>query len=174
MQEPPQLPEFTAARIVRLGRLDGGLLVSVAGCLGFASALFGDLPGALGSAFAVAAGIMEIRGAALVAKRKNTGLPFLVSAQALLLSTILGYCLWRLQRPDYARLEASVPSFARATAEEAGLSLSELLRLLYPLVYTILALVSVVYQGGMILHYLRARSALAALASPHKSQAPRA
>lgn len=157
------MPEFVAAGIVRLGRLDGWLLVSVAGCFSVVSLGFGDAPGAVGGALAVVAGFLELRGASLVAAGKGEGLRFLVFGQALLLGAILGYCFWRLNWPDYGRMEKAMPPFVGAMAESSGLSLRELLRMVYPLVYTTLALVSVCYQGGMMLHYLRARPALGAL-----------
>lgn len=165
MAKPPQLPEFIAARLVRLAKLDGWLLLSVAGCFAVVSAVFGDWPGALGGAVAAGAGYFELRGAARIASGHSSGLRWLIAGQSLLLAAILGYCAWRLQRPDYVRLEQSLPPQARQLAENAGVSLRELVRLVYPLVYEVLALVSVLYQGGMILHYLRARPALKSLDS---------
>ncbi len=162
MSETPPLLKSSVPRILRVARLDGWSVFSVAAVFGLLAIWQGDLIDAAACAVAAAAGAAELRGAKLLSLRKIEGLGFLVASQLGLLAAIDCYCAWKLTHPTIGALKTSLPSFVADFVASSGQSLDELLRLASPLTYVILALVSLFYQGGMAFYYLRKSKALGA------------
>ena len=106
-------------------------------------------------------------------------------SQLALLAIILGYVWTQITHFDMAAMHALVgellrnlfteaqrPIFInqeRPVLAQAGMSPDEFIRKLFVLTYTIVAAVSVAYQGGLAVYYLRRRSAVAhALEEPEE------
>ncbi len=86
-------------------------------------------------------------------------------------SLILSLCAWQLTHVDLAPLRAAVTDDMRSSFKQTGLTEDEFLLLTYRLSYGILALVALLYPGGMALYYHRRRAAVtAALMSEPESE----
>ena len=165
---PPLLPERKLERVLRISRADGMAVMLCAGL----SVLF-SLPAqawvfAAFSALAIVASGMEWHGHQRLRTGDESGLGWLIGAQACLYTVIVGYALWRLQNFAPATYWAEIPAPAREQIEsqmvEAGLDPAAdrdlLLRTMNFLTCVILVGVSTLYQGGLALWYRLQRPAI--------------
>ncbi|MFA5265614.1 MAG: hypothetical protein WC378_17480 [Opitutaceae bacterium] len=166
MSEIPPLLASPLPRMIRIARIDGWSIFGVAFLFGVISIWQGELTGAVGGIIAAAAGAVEVYGARQLSLRKIEGLGWLVASQLGLLTAIDCYCAWKLTHPAIGALKASLPGFVGELVASSGQSLDELLRLVYPLTYVTLAIVSLFYQGGMAFYYLRKSKTLSAEFEP--------
>jgi hypothetical protein len=116
---------------------------------------------ALGAIIGLAAagtGAIEVHGASMLSHTDARGLNWTIRAQLLLLLTILCYCV--------ACIVSFDPSFFRDQAQfkqfltQNGLSVEqgiEVLRDAWVVGYVLVAVVSVIYQGGLAIYYARNR-----------------
>lgn len=153
-------PSEKLRRLLRVAKLDGLSIVIVAGGLGLVSAAFRDLGGASVGLVIAAAGVVELRGVALLRAARIAGLRWLVGSQAYLLSMILGYVGYRLAnlpRDPLVRLLKQAFALSGFDMEMLPIDLMQLVKAAYVAV----AAVTILYQGGMILYYLARRRAVA-------------
>ena len=108
------------------------------------------------------AGAIELHGVTLLKHADSSGMRWLIGSQLFLMASILGYCGLRLAQPDLAPLRAAITPDLKAQLDVLGLTVDEFLGKFYRLVYQAVALVTLLYQGGMALYYLRKRAAVAA------------
>lgn len=160
MQQPPLLPEQILARTLRVAAIDGGSVLLVASLFAILAAAGGQAAIASFGLAGAAAGAIELHGASLLRHGYQRGMRFLIGSQPLLLLTILGYCAWRLQHVEIPPIPEWARDSLQLSADQLQLSVDDYLRLVYRLTYWGLAFVSVLFQGGMTLYYLRRRKAV--------------
>jgi hypothetical protein len=158
---PPLLPEEAFARVLRLARFDGLGVLFVAGLFAILSALAGDRAGAIIGLLIAGAGAIELHGATLLVHGQSRGMRWLVISQLYLMVTILGYCEYRVLNVDLSLLRAAVTSEMKAQITSVGWTVDEFVQFAYRLTWFVLAVVTVLYQGGMAIYYVRRRKAVA-------------
>lgn len=154
---PPLLPEEAFARVLRLARFDGLGVLAVAGFFAVLSALAGDRPGALIGLLIAGAGAIELHGASLLLHGERRGMRWLVFSQIYLMLTILGYCQYRMTNVDIGLLRQAITSDMKTQLASIGWTVDQFIRFVYRLTFVIVAVITVIYQGGMALYYLRRR-----------------
>ena len=173
MPQPPLLPEETLARVHRLAWRNGLSIVIVATLAALLQAASKDPAAAFAGVLAAGAGALELHGATLLGRGDRRGVNWLIRSELILLVVILAYCGMRLLQPNFAELGAAFcasfefPGMREKWAELEGLGITErqYLTIINSLTYSILAVASLIYQGGMALYYSRRQRALdAALA----------
>jgi hypothetical protein len=163
--KPPILPAETLKRVMRIARFDGLSLLIVAGGFALLSAASRDVSGAVIGLLIAGAGAIELHGVGLL-KVGHNGMKWLVSSQLYLMATILAYAGFRIMRPDVAWMlpyvtgEAAEPILQ--AAQQEGMTVEQLLIGAMAMLYLIVAAVTLVYQGGMTVYYLRRRKAVEA------------
>ena len=163
MKAPPPLPEETLRRVHRVARFDGMSVVAVAGIFALLSAARHDVSGAVVGVIVAGAGAVELHGASLLTHGQPGGIRWLAGSQLYLLISILGYVAWRLGHPDPMMLDAmhaALNAEQRQLLHDSGVSEAEFVNLAIRLVYFGVALATVVYQGGMLIYYMRRRGAV--------------
>jgi hypothetical protein len=160
MQQPPLLPEETLARVYRLARFDGMGVLMIAGFFACIAAAAGDVLGAIVGLLVAGAGALELHGATLLRQGQERGITWLVGSQLFLLVSILAYCGARMLTLELPPIPDDLRPMIEASAAQAGLKVEEYLKLVYRLGLWIVASVSILYQGGMTLYYLRRRHAV--------------
>ncbi len=157
MRAPPLLPEETFARVVRMANFDGTSVLLLGGFFALLTALSGEKPFAIVGLLAAGAGAVELHGVSLLRAGDRRGMPWIIASQPLLLVVILGYCGLRFTHFELPDMPDSLRAMTAISAENLGLSVDDYLRRINQLTLVVLALVAVVYQGGMALYYLRRR-----------------
>jgi hypothetical protein len=159
--QAPLLPSEKLRRVLRVAKIDALSVLIVAGGFGLLSAAFGDFSGALVGFVIAATGAIELRGASLLRASRLEGMRWLVGSQVYLMATILGYVVYRLANLAHDPLLQAV----NKALLESGADLEMMpidVRQLLKAVYAIVAVVTLLYQGGMSVYYLRRRAAVAA------------
>jgi hypothetical protein len=170
--KPPLLPTEVLRRVLRVARFDGISLLGFAGGFALISAYSRDVSGALIGLLVAAAGAIELHGVGLIRSGRN-GMRWLISSQFYLMSVMLAYSGYRLLRPDIAWLlpymngDAAEP--IKEAAQQAGVTVEQMLVASVQLIYFCIAAATVLYQGGMIVYYAKRRIAVkAALEEPRQ------
>ncbi|MDB6092533.1 MAG: hypothetical protein JWM32_95 [Verrucomicrobia bacterium] len=164
--KPPPLAQETLRRVLRMARFDGLGLVIVAGLAAPVSLMFGDLMGFMFSVLVVAGGLMELSGRTLLVRGDINGLRRLERSQLLVLTVIVVYCARQLFSFDLETTMGQLTPYS-TTLGEFGVDLAPLLPLIraylpigmYTL-YGLVAFVTLLYQGGMVLYYRRRAAAV--------------
>lgn len=160
MPQPPVLPDEALARVYRLARLDGTGVLLLAGIFALLAAARGDTIGALTGLIVAGAGAMELHGAGLLNHADPRGVNWLIGSQFVLLAAVLAYCGLRLLHPELPPLPPEMNSMVELSAQQLGMTPEEYLRFVYRSGIWIVAGASILYQGSMILYYLRRRHAV--------------
>ena len=167
-REPPLTPEETLRRVLRTARIDGLSVLVVSGVFTLWSLADRDWTEAGIGLLICGAGIIELRGRALLAAGQARGVDWLIGSQVWLLAVAQSYFLWRLQSydPELVRHYA-VPllrsGFVRPILSAAGLTEGDVLhdmRSVYTTSYMIAAVLFFICQGGLALRYRRHRPAV--------------
>jgi hypothetical protein len=159
---PPSLPEKTLKRVLTISRLNGWSVIVVAGLGVLLALILGDWSSVVVGLLAVAAGVMEVRGHGQLQRRQAAGMKLLVRSQMLLLAVILVYCAGRLGSYDQDTMLANVTPEMKAALKDSGIEMADLIplvRLGFFLLYGVVALTCLIYQGGLALYY-RSKTAL--------------
>ena len=157
----PSPEEKVYRRVLFIAAFDGWSVVGVAGAGTLLALLLGDLSGMLVGLLAVAAGVLELRSRRRLVRRDASGMRGLVRAQMFLLAVILVYCVSRLGSFDAETAMGNLTPDMEAVLSESGLSKADLLPLVqatFFATYTVVAVVSLIFQGGLTLYY-RSRTA---------------
>jgi hypothetical protein len=177
--KPPLLNEEILRRVVRLSRLDGISVLAVASVCAVLSASSHDLVGTAVSLAACVAGAMELGGSGMISSGSERGTRWLVGSQLVLLGAILGYVQFRLAHIDVesirqfisqdldkqiqggavaldqALLESIRMAYQGYQVGDAGIKELDFVVASLRGLYATVAVGSVLYQGGMIVYYLR-------------------
>lgn len=160
---PPPLPHETLDRVCRLARFEGRSLLVLAGLFSLLAAYQRDGIGAVAGCLAAAVGVIELNGVNRLRQASVSGLSWIIGSQIALLLTVLAYAILRATTFDPDTVARLITTETRAEFAELGLREDQILPMLeksYVGVYVTVALVSVVYQGGMALYYRRRRDAV--------------
>jgi ABC-type antimicrobial peptide transport system permease subunit len=161
--QPPKLVSEILRHVLRVARFDGLSVLLLAGFFALVSAASGDVSGAIFGLLIAAAGAIELHGASLLRAANKRGMSWLVSSQMYLMATVLGYVVFRLANPDVDPMLKLAKSTLAAQAIQAGVDADQFiaefptaLRILYLAV----AFLTILYQGGMAVYYLKRRAAV--------------
>lgn len=161
---PPPLPHEVLNRVLRVAHIDGRLLLFIAGGFALISAWAGDHIGAIVGCCAAGAGAWELHGVGRLRSHAVNGVSDLIGSQILLLGVIFAYVAYQLSHFDSGGILAAVTPELKERFNELGIGSDQYLPLLkqsYYIGYIVVALVSLVYQGGLALFYRRSRSSIA-------------
>ena len=104
---------------------------------------------------------MEVHGGTLLNHYDLRGSRWLVSSQAVCLLGILVYCAVRLVFVQIPPLPEEVNALIAADARQLGMTSEEFVRKTYVAGFILIAVLSVFYQGGMAIYYLRRKRSVA-------------
>ena len=155
---PPPLPSEILTRVIRVAALDGRIVLWSSGVFALISAAGHSAIGAIIGLAAAGTGAIEVHGASMLSRTDIRGINWAIRAQLLLLLTILFYCAACIANFD-ASLFRDQAQF-KAFLSQNGLTVTQgvdLLREVWVIGYVVVAVVSVVYQGGMAIYYARNR-----------------
>ncbi len=161
MQQPPLLPEEALLRVLRVSRANGMSVALVSGLFAVLAATSGDYVGAIAGLVVAGAGAMEVHGGTLLNHYDLRGSRWLVSSQAVCLLGILVYCAVRLVFVQIPPLPEEVNALIAADARQLGMTSEEFVRKTYVAGFILIAVLSVFYQGGMAIYYLRRKRSVA-------------
>ncbi len=166
-------PEKTLKRILLITAIDGWSIIVLASLGVLLTFILGDWVGSFMGLLVLAAGVMEIRGRRRLTRRDAGGMQQLVRAQLFLLAVILVYCASRLGSFDADTALANLTPDMEAMLKEAGLVRADILplvRIAFIATYGLVAFLSLLFQGGLILYYRsKTRPVTEALAAPPQS-----
>jgi len=148
--KPPLTPEAQLQRVLRIAKTNGLSVVIIAG-LGTVLSL-GDWFGMAVGAAIIWGGWMELKGRKQLLAGDSAGVRVLVRSQVIVLVAIEVYCLVKL---GFDRTHGVSPEL-RTAMIDLGIDMAELepsLRLAFYGTYSLVALLTVVYQGGMARYY---------------------
>ncbi len=160
--KPPLLPSERLRRLLRVAKLDGMSILGIAGAFALISGAARDVTGAVIGLLVAAAGAIELHGATLLRAANPRGMRWLVGSQLYLLAVMLTYCAVRLARPDISALRPLVTEELAEQVRQSGMSVDQVLLELQRMVFFGVAFVTLLYQGGMTIYYLRRRPVVAA------------
>ncbi len=158
--KPPALPEETLRRVLRLAKGNGLSVLIIAGLGTLVSLAFGDLVGAGVGLVVAYGGWMELNGRRTLLRGDAAGVDRLIRAQWIVLGAILAYCVTRFASFDSDTALGGLTPDMRSQLTEAGLDVAAILplvRLIFYLTYATVAVVTLLYQGGMARYYSRRR-----------------
>ena len=162
---PPPLPSEIFENVLRIATRNGRILLFLSGGFALLSAIGGSLDGAKVGCLAAGAGALELHGAGLILHGEKRGVSWLVGSQILLLVIMLLYCAAQILQFDAevvrSRLTPELLAQFDASARVSEADLLHFVHLGYSTLYVVIAVVSVIYQGGMALFYRRSRSSIA-------------
>lgn len=146
-------------RLIRLSKINGWSVTVIAGGFALLSLFSLSWAGVFVGAVATGSGVMEIRGH----RRLEAGRPgargLMVGSQVMLVLCVLLYCAWRLASfdpEDPLAIIGSAEVQIRELAELGFISMSELeaqVAELYSLTYRLVAVLTLVVQGGFGFYY---------------------
>ncbi len=160
---PPPLPHEILDRVCRLARFEGRSLLLLAGFFSLLAAYQSDGIGAFVGCLAAAVGVIELNGVNRLRQASLSGLSWIIGSQIALLATLLTYCVLRITSFDPVAAAQLINAEVRAEFAALGLREDQILPMLkksYVGLYVIVALISVVYQGGMAVYYHRRRDSV--------------
>jgi hypothetical protein len=157
---PPLLPFEVLARVVRLARTDGRLVLWLSGGFALLSAAGHDGIGAAAGVAAAGAGAIEMHGSGLLERGEGRGLDWVIRAQLLLLATILIYSAARLMHFDPELVKPFVTAELAEQIKQLNLTQDQFFRTLNLIIYIVVAFVSLIYQGTMARYYASRRPAI--------------
>ena len=148
--------EISLQRVLTISRLNGWSVVVISALGSLLALAIGDLLSALIGLLVLAAGLMEVRGHRQLQQRNPAGLILLVRSQLFLLAVMLVYCAGRLGSFDADTALASLTPDLEVMLAEAGLDKSSLLPLVrsaFFALYSAVAAITLMSQGGLALFY---------------------
>jgi hypothetical protein len=161
--KPPPLPGHVLVRVLTIATIDGRILVFLAGSFGLVSALMLDGVGAAAGLLAAAAGWLELRGVNQIKRGHLDGVNRLVASQLLVIGIVVMYALYRMAHFNLAEWQRWFIPAVRERLEVLDISVESAqasLRQLYVGLYKVVALLTLLFQGGMAWYSHRRRAAI--------------
>ena len=166
---PASPPERRLQRVQHIALFDALSLIVVAAPAAVIALCTREwLVAAVATGIALCGGL-ELAGRRRLQERSASGLGWLCAAQLCCLGFILFYAWHLAHQPLDRRLLAMLPSFTREQLAELfpdPESLEVLFLSIQRLTATLVALVAILYQGGLAFYYLRTRTAARAVFAP--------
>ncbi len=148
--------EISLQRVLTVSRLNGWSVIVLSALGSLLVLAIGDLLSTLIGLLVLAAGLLEVHGHRQLQQRDPAGLTLLVRSQLFLLAVMLVYCAGRLGSFDADTALASLTPDMEVILAEAGLDKSSLLPLVrtaFFALYSAVAAITLIYQGGLALFY---------------------
>jgi hypothetical protein len=173
----PLAPDIVLSRVVRVGTIDGRLLLIVAGLFALLSAAGRDVLGAAVGCLAAGAGALELHGVSLLRQGAARGMAWLVRAQLGLLALMLGYAGLRLALfdPELVRKQLELAPQLREPITQAGLTEDEFIAFtarVHGIIFTVVIGITLLYQGGLARYYHRRRPLVAQALADDRVETP--
>jgi hypothetical protein len=157
MTTPALTPqEKTLKRVLLISAIDGWSVIVIAGLGTLLTLLLGDLSGVGVGLLVLVAGIIELRGRRRLQRRDASGMSQLIRAQLIMLVVILIYCASRLGSYDQESMLANLTPDMQAALKESGVEVAEILplvQMVFITTYSLVALLTLLFQGGLVLYY---------------------
>jgi len=167
-------PDEVLRRVLRLSSVNGLSVAIFAGLCALGSLVFGDLLGAGVGLLVAIGGITEVRGRNKLRQRDADGMRLLVRAQWMVLGVIWVYAASRIGSFDAMLALDNQTTEMRQMLAEAGVETAQLITLVeifFYVFYSVVMLVTLIYQGGLALYYKhRTPMVAAALSVPPAAQ----
>lgn len=160
MKAPPLLPAETLHRVVQTARLDGLSLFWLAGMFAVLSAYMGDRPGAVVGLLVAGAGALELHGTSLLTHGVARGMNWLLASQMVCFAVIMSYCAYSMMHVTIPPFPPTVNQMLEVSAKRMNMSRDEYVLMFYRLGFVLVALATILYQGGMAVYYQRRRSTI--------------
>lgn len=160
MRSPPLLPSETLARVLRVAKFDGTTVFVLSGLFAVMTASGGEMRFAVIGLLAAGAGAIELHGAGLLGHGDRRGINWLIASQPVLLAIIYIYCALRMSQFDIPPIPESRQVEFDQAASQLGMSTEELQRVVYRFTIQTVAVVATLFQGWMLIYYLRRRRAV--------------
>lgn len=160
MRRPPLLPSEILARVLRVAKFDGTTVFLLSGFFAVMMASAGEMQFAVLGLLAAGAGAIELHGAGLLGHGDRRGVNWLIASQPVLLCIIYLYCALRLTHFELPPIPASKQVEFDQAASQLGISTDELLRKVYRFTIQTVAVIATLFQGWMLVYYLRRRQTL--------------
>jgi len=165
--KPPPLPIEVFERVLRVARMDGKVLVILATTFAVFAALSRHAPPVVAGVLAAGCGLLELNGTNRLQNGDPQGLENMIMAQVILMLTVVGYAAWMLFYFDVQafmdRLPPKVVEYYREQLLTSGFTEADIPRFyqgVNTLVYSLVAVMTVVFQGMMARFYQQARPAV--------------
>jgi hypothetical protein len=165
--KPPPLPIEVFERVLRVGRFDGKTLVILATTFAALAALNHHGPPAIAGVIAVGWGLLELHGSERLQNGDPQGLDNMILAQAGIMLTVVAYAAWMFFYFDVEAFMAEMPPALleqqRQQLVQSGFSSEDmpaLYQVMVNVVYALVAMLTLVFQGLMIRYYQKARPAV--------------
>ncbi len=145
-------------RVLRISKLNGWSIVIIAGLGALGSILFHDLVGIVVCLLSVGAGLMELHGNRMLKRHDSGGMAWLFRAELFLLGVIAAYLVSRLASFDQESVLGNLTPEMQSSLTQMGVETKDLVRLVRMAFYGGYGgalLLTLIYQGGMALYYLR-------------------
>lgn len=168
----PTPQEKVLKRVLFVSAFDGWSVIGISGLGILLTLLLGDLSGLVVGALVLAGGVMELRGRKQLCQRNPAGMKLLARAQLLILGVIMVYCVARLASFDAETALASLTPEMEAVLKENGVERADVLPLVqiaFYGTYITVPVVSLLFQGGLILYYRSRAAAVATALAPEQS-----
>lgn len=160
MRLPPLLPSETLARVLRVAKFDGTTVFALSALFAVMAATAGEMRFAVIGLLAAGAGAIELHGAGLLGHGDRRGINWLIASQPVLLAIIYIYCALRLSHFELPPIPESRQVEFDQAASQLGMSTDEFLRTVYRFTIQAVAVVATLFQGWMLVYYLRRRQAV--------------
>jgi hypothetical protein len=173
--KPPQLPEATLQRVLRTSKVNGWSVVIFASGGVLLSLVFGDWSGTAVGLLVALGGVLEVQGHRQVARGDVAGMPRMIRGQWVVLGAILVYCVSRLGSFDAESALDNLTPGLRSELASSGVDVEEiipLVRATFYATYSAIALVTVIYQGGLARYYRRRRPVVEQALADRRRPAP--
>ena len=161
--QPPLLSDEALMRVYRLARRDGMSVLIIASIFSLFAAMMGDMGGAMIGLTVAGAGALELQGCHLLREGEPRGVRWLITSQLALMSVILIYCLLRLLNFQPELVEQAITPQMREVFTEAGYTtemIKKLIEKIYYLTYSLVGIITIIYQSMMARHYYLRREAI--------------
>jgi hypothetical protein len=162
MKKPPLLPDEALRRVLRTAHMDGMGILVISGAFALFEAESRDRSGMIVCLLVAAAGAIELHGGSQLRRGERGGLLWLVGSQIYLLAVLLSYVSLRLAHIDINVVRELLTDDVKKQITDSGMTVDEFAHGLYGLFYRLVGGLSILYQGGMALYYLRRRAAVSA------------
>lgn len=175
VMKPPPLPEDVLGRVLRAARANGLSVLIIAALGAIGSLAIGDLEGTAVGLVVAFGGWLELSGRQRLLRGDADGVARLVRAQYVVMGAILVYCVTRLLSFDPDTALSSVTPEMRQELVNEGVDVAAILRLvriLFYTMYSVVAVVTLAYQGGMARYYGKRREIVAQALAARRNPAP--
>ncbi|HTJ79122.1 MAG TPA: hypothetical protein VL357_09010 [Rariglobus sp.] len=157
-------PKDILHRVMKIARLNGRSIVIVAGICALISLAGGDIVGGVIGLIVAAGGAVELRGCRKLQQHDaDEGITLLIRAQWIVMGAICAYALGKLFSYDAQTAMGNMTGDMKTIIDQFGLSSADINRILTPVFYAIyvtVLVVTVIYQGGMVIYYRNRREAV--------------